>query len=98
MVYTQGMDSTKELITSIILRQSIIIGRLAYEEANKVPGLKVTTKGEVEEINGDPNQILELLVKRYASLFGRAAIQVCKNVVFETISQSERKQLPDILR
>ena len=87
----------EDLVKSIIAQQELIIGPVAIEEANKVRGLKVSPDGKTVTIQGEGKDILEGLVKQYASLFGRVSVEVCKEAVMAT-SGVQRESLPEILK
>ena len=81
----------------IIKEQELIIGPVAIEEANKVPGLTVSSDGKSITLGGDGKEILEGLVNQYASLFGRVSVEVCKEAVMASASAVSKDLLPDIL-
>lgn len=89
-----------DLIKSIIAQQELIIGPVAVEEANKVHGLTVSKDGKEITVSEDGKQVLENLVKQYASLFGRVSVEVCKEAIMASVSTSgiQRDTLPDILK
>lgn len=89
-----------DIIKSIIAQQGLVIGPVAVEEANKVPGLSVSKDGREVTLTEDGKIILEKLVNQYTSLFGRVSIEVCKEAIaISTVSASVQKDnLPEILR
>lgn len=88
-------DIYVSLASKIIKEQEAVIGPLAWSEASKVSGLKVSDHTVV--IEGDGKQALEKLVNQYEGLFGRASVEVCKDAVKSLISDVDPKELPEVL-
>lgn len=88
------------LIKVIIEHQYTIIGPLAIEQANKVPGLKVsyTDNVNIQLENADPKEILNNLVEKYKELFGNTSVEVCKDAIKEAHYTIPPDDLPDILK
>jgi hypothetical protein len=92
------MDILAQVAQKIIQEQEKIIGPIAIEQAKQVEGLSVESeKGEVA-LTGDEKAILENLVKKYESLFGRASLEVCKGAVGLIKDKASPNELPDILK
>lgn len=91
-------DIFLKLATRIIEEQEMIIGPIAWEEANKVQGLTVS-KGK-KEVKMDRNQkeTIEKLIKQYSKLFGKASEEVCKDAVKDLIADLPVQEVPSILR
>lgn len=91
------MPTTLDNIASrIIKEQALVIGPLAWREAEKVSGLKVVDqdKGTVE-INGtDPKNVVDQLVGQYERLFGRASHEVCKEAAASMIAGLAPNDIP----
>lgn len=81
----------------IIKDQELVIGPLAWREAGKVAGLKVSADHAVA-VDGDSRQILTGLVKRYEGLFGPASVTVCRDAVRTLLSKVPASDVPDILK
>lgn len=94
------LNQAKQLVRNIINNQKLIIGPLAFEQANKVSGLKISDneKINVEIVTNNTNELLTSLVKKYEELFGRASIEVCKDAVRETNPPLSQEDLPEILK
>lgn len=92
------MNSYEAVVKSIISQQELIIGPVAVQEANKVPGLKVTLDGKSITITGDGKDVLANLVNQYASLFGRVSVEVCKEALLSSGQAIDHEQLPEILK
>lgn len=90
----------KEIAKTIILHQQMIIGPLAIEQANKVPGISVSDKPTLtlEIKTDDSRKTLDLLIKRYEELFGKTSIEVCKDALKEARIQISDKDIPEILK
>lgn len=88
------MDYTK-LISQIIKNQEYIIGPVAWSEARKIEGLRIDA--EKVQVVGDGKKIAESLVNQYATLFGQASIEVCKDAVRDMISSVDKNLVPNIL-
>lgn len=65
-------DNYKNLINDIIAKQTLILGPdIVVLKARNVAGLRVSESGQVEEINGDPQKVLQDLVNEYIALSGQ---------------------------
>ncbi|MBI3282861.1 hypothetical protein HYZ70_02185 [Candidatus Curtissbacteria bacterium] len=93
-------NTLKMVVKSIVEHQFAVVGPLALEQANKVPGLKASDGGNisVEIQNGDTKTMLTQLVKRYEELFGLASVEVCRDAVKEVKPSIPQDELPEILR
>lgn len=91
-------ENAISLIKAIIRGQQNIIGLLAIEQANKVPGLEVTTSLDVVKMDQTPSKVLTNLVLQYQKLFGRASLDACKESVKEYLPNMSSQDLPDLLR
>lgn len=92
------MDILAQVVQKIIQEQEKIIGPIALEQAKKVQGLSLDwSKGEVT-LSGNEKEILERLVRQYASLFGRASIEVCKEALGSLTDKISPDNLPNILK
>ncbi len=83
------------LASKIIQDQEAVIGPLAWSEAEKVKGIKISNK--TVDIDGDGKQTLERLVNQYEGLFGRASVEVCKDAIRKLMSDIDPKDLPEVL-
>ena len=92
------MDILAQVAQKIIQEQEKIIGPIALEQAKKVEGLSVDWDKHEVKLSGDEKTILENLVKKYQSLFGRASVEVCKEAVGSVSDKISSNNLPDILR
>lgn len=91
------MDQYSQIASRIIKDQELIIGPIALEQARKVEGLEIVNEDNLK-IVGNAKDVLQKLVDQYASLFGRASIEVCKEAVHEAKTKVAASDLPEILR
>lgn len=92
------MDIFQKMVDRIIKEQVDIIGPLAVEQAQKVPGLSVNWQKHEVILQGNKTEIVEKLIEKYKSLFGQASVEACKEAVNELIAQVPKDQLPGALR
>lgn len=92
------MDIKNELVRKIIKEQEAIIGPLAWEQAEKVTGLRVNIATKEVTLEGDSKQVLESLVTQYEHLFGPASREVCRDAVRSLLSQVPPEEIPAILK
>lgn len=68
----------KNLINDIIAKQTVVLGPdIVLLKARNIAGLKLNDSGQVEEITGDPQQVLQNLIDEYIALSG----QIVKNIL-----------------
>ncbi len=91
------MDILDQIVIKIIKEQELVIGPLAWNEASKVPGLKVSNH-EVTFNNGDQKETVDRLVSQYERLFGRASHEVCREAVASMIADLKPEEIPSSLR
>lgn len=95
------MKNFDVVIEKIVKEQKNLVGPLALEQANTVSGIKVDPSGKVTVSikEGDKaNEILLQLVKKYEQLFGRASLEVIKDVIKESGVTLADADVPDILK
>lgn len=90
------MTITDQIAGSIIKEQALVIGPLAWSEAEKVKGLRIIDKsrGEVTVESGSPNETVDRLVAQYERLFGKASQAVCKAAAASLIVNLPKKEVP----
>lgn len=88
-----------QIFVRIIQEQELVIGPLAWDEAQKVSGLKVVNQkpGEVH-FEGEGKEILTKLVAQYSRLFGKVSEQVCKDAAQSLLVELPPDQIPDTLK
>lgn len=84
-----------QLAESIIKHQEGIIGPISWTQADKVSGLSVKDKNIA--IKGDGKQVIEDLVNQYATIFGQASVEACKDAVRKLISANNSSDIPEVL-
>ncbi len=92
------MDVFAQMASKIIKDQQAIIGPVAFEQARKVPGLKVDDQKHEVMLEGNEKEILGNLVEKYKGLFGQASVEVCKDAVRNMLSQVPPDSIPALLR
>lgn len=74
----EDIENYKRLIHEIISKQMDLLGpEIATRKAGNVAGLKVTDEGEVTDLSGNPQEVLQKLVDEYIALSG----EIVKNVL-----------------
>ncbi len=86
-----------QLVVKIIQEQEGIIGPIALEQAQKVPGLKINWAQKEVNISGDEKNTVNELVKQYKQLFGQASVEFCREAVKELISSVPNDKRPSLL-
>jgi len=88
-----------QISVRIIKEQELIIGPVAWEEAQKVPGLTVVNQDHDEvQLNGDPKEILNRLVAQYSKLFGKVSTEVRKEAAEDLLVELPADQVPASLQ
>jgi hypothetical protein len=86
------MEALEYVVLRIIQEQEMLIGPIAWTEAQKVVGLTVHPHiGSVEIVGSNPNAVLSELVDRYSKFFGSAVKEVQKDAEREATSLRQRK-------
>jgi hypothetical protein len=92
------MDILAQIVQKIIQEQEKIIGPIALEQAKQVEGLSIDWSTHEVKLIGDEKSVLENLVKKYQSLFGRASVEVCREAARLITNKISPNNLPDILK
>jgi hypothetical protein len=90
-------DNLILVVKSIVNEQLSIMGPLAIEQANKVPGLNVSSDLNLVKINGTPDQIITDLVSQYEKLFGKASIEACRESIKQILPKLSTRDIPKFL-
>ena len=90
------MSTFDTMAQRIIREQALIIGPLAYTEAKKISGIEIRTDGEVQIASSaqEPSIVINDLIGQYEHLFGRASIEVCKDVVQDLLTDLPKDKIP----
>ncbi len=91
------MDIFAQIADRIINEQQNIIGPVALEQAQKVPGLTIDIKTHTVTLEGNKKEIIEKLFMTFHDLFGPASDYVSKSAVREMITQVPKDQIPQVL-
>ncbi len=93
------MDNNQFLIglAKIISAQSEVIGPVAYDLAQNVPGLQFSDRKIISSVHGDQRNILSALVKQYSSLFGQSSVEICKDAIHSINPPLDESLLPEEL-
>lgn len=97
------MSDTLTIFNQISLRiikeQELIIGPVAWEEAQKVSGLTVVNKEQGQiTLTGDPKDILNRLVAQYSRLFGKVSSEVCREAAQDLLVELPAGDIPASLQ
>lgn len=92
------MTPISQLADHIIKEQELIIGPVAWEEAEKVTGLRINIRSHEVDIEGDAKEVLERLVAQYEKLFGKASREVCRDAVRPFLAQVPEADVPAVLK
>jgi len=85
----------ESLVRAIVKQQEAIVGPVAWTEAERVSGLEI--KSTSVKIIGDGKLVVESLVNQYATLFGKASVEVCKEAVRDMVVKADKSLIPAIL-
>ncbi len=94
----QAKGQVSKLASLIVERQLLIIGPIAWEEAQEIDGLSIDVGRKEVYIEGDSREVLERLVAQYERLFGGASREACREAVRPAIYQVPSDQVPDVLQ
>lgn len=92
------MTTLDTIAAAIIKEQALVIGPLAWSEAEKVGGLEVDIrKGDVTITAHDASTTIDHLVARYERLFGIASREVCKEAAAPLVKAMAKNEIPPSL-
>ena len=89
---------TNQLADKIIQEQALINGPIAWEQAERVSGLRFVIKSHEVNIEGNTKEVLAKLVAQYEKLFGIASREVCRDAVRPLLSQVPENEIPAVLK
>jgi hypothetical protein len=92
------MEAILKIPIRIIKEQEMVIGPLAWDEANKVSGLNIDRSHDSVSFSGDGRDIINRLVAQYERLFGRASHEVCREAVRDIIVAMSPEEIPSSLK
>lgn len=82
----------------IIKEQELVIGPIAWDEANKVTGLVIDPAHASVSFSGDEKDIINRLVAQYERIFGKASHEVCREAVRDLIAEMAPEEIPSSLK
>ena len=90
------MTTLDQIANKIIKEQELIIGPLAWQEAEKVNGVHIidAKSGAVTVGNGDSRIVIDKLVSQYERLFGRASREVCREAAAPFLANLAPAEMP----
>jgi hypothetical protein len=88
----------ESMVKSIIEAQEAVIGPIAVSRAQQVAGLHIDWSTKTVNIDGDPAEVVDRLVKQYSILFGQISVEVCKEAAARYSTQVSGESLPHALR
>lgn len=93
------MDPLVQIAQKIIEKQSTIIGPIAVEQAQSIPGLNVRWDNNSHEVSftGDGVKLVDSLVRKYEALFGKISVEVCKEAASSLLSKLPESKHPKTL-
>ena len=90
-----AVSAFSQIAARIIHEQALVIGPLAWSEAQKVSGLSINLqKDEVLVSAADGKGVVDRLVAQYERLFGPASQQVCRDAAAGIIAGLPRADVP----
>lgn len=92
------MSILNQIPLRIIKEQELIIGPLAWSEAQKVSGLTIDQSHTRATLAGEEKEVINRLVGQYERLFGRASHEVCKEAVQDLIAEMTPEEIPSSLK
>lgn len=92
------MNTFDQIATKIIKEQELIIGPIAWQEAELVNGLVLDDHIAVHIADSaEPKSVVNQLVGRYERLFGRASREACKEAVAALLAELAPGDVPSAL-
>ena len=93
------MTVLEQMALKIIREQELIIGPLAWTEAQKVSGLSanLSNKEAVSITAPDAKETVNRLVAQYERLFGRASHETCREAVASILAELSPADTPTSL-
>jgi hypothetical protein len=92
------MDIFGQLVEEIIKNQEGIIGPIALEQAQKVPGLRVDLERHDVQFEGNKIDVVEKLVEKYKEIFGQASVEVCREAAGKILVGVSKENIPPLLQ
>jgi hypothetical protein len=87
-----------QIAKKIIEQQETIIGPVAIEQAKQISGLKIDWPKHSVDIKGNPQAVIDDLIKQFKELFGQIAVQVSKEAAGSMLAKLPADQIPSSLK
>ena len=87
-----------QIVLRIIKEQELVIGPLAWGEAQKVVGLTIDQSHNSISFTGNEKDVIDHLVAQYERLVGKASHEVCKEAVQDLIAEMAPEEIPSSLK
>ena len=89
-----------QISQKIIKEQALIVGPLAWIEAEKVLGIHVidSKKSEVEVTGDNPKDVINKLVAQYERLFGKLSHEICREATHDLTANMPKDEVPSSLQ
>lgn len=98
---TQAVKNDSQIFSEIAIRiiesQENIIGPIALAQAKKVNGLSVDWQEKKVSIKSDSPKVIDSLVNQYKILFGDMAVETCRDVSRQLVTQLPQSERPQTL-
>lgn len=91
-------DIYAQIAEKIIEQQEAIIGPIAVDQAQQVSALAIDWQAHTVKVSGNPQDAVDSLVEQYKVLFGKIAVETCKEAVSKLLAQLPADQQPDSLK
>ena len=93
-----ALSQFPQIVIRIIKEQELIIGPLAWSEAQKVSGIMIDQSHNAVSFAGNEKETVNDLVAQYERLFGRASHEVCKEAVQDLLAEMSPEEIPSSLK
>lgn len=87
-----NIDQYKSLLSEVIAKEAVILGPdIAILKARNVSELVISDKGEVTDVRGNPDEVVQKLIEEYVNLSGLIVKNVTKSI-FEKYQMVQPKK------
>src|SRR3989344_5448647 len=78
----QSENDYKKIFTELIRKQMVVLGPdITLAKVKNVQGIEIDENGEVRNINGDAQQILQLLINQFVELSGAIVKKTMESIL-----------------
>lgn len=94
------MEIYNQIVARILKEQELLMGPVAWFQAEKVSGLMADRNAGTVSIEerADAHVVIDSLVERFTNLFGRAGHEVCIEAVSAIIADMKPEEVPSSLQ